>query len=175
MSSELNFNTWQNTSGVTQNTVLQVKHTLKRDIWTGGGSGTTWYSVTGLAASITPTTANSKILVMVRLIAGTSYWELQGKVTRNGTDIGMGTARGSRPACGFAHLKYDTGYDYYDMFPMQYTFLDSPTSTSALTYQVWLNGYSSSSIHLNRSNNDQNSADQMGCPSSSITLMEIAG
>lgn len=175
MSSELNFDNWQNTAGAVQNTIIQVKNTIKRDIWSGGGNGAAWYSITGLSATITPKSTNSKILVMVKLHAGTSYWELQGKVTRNGTDIGMGTPRGVRQACGFAHLKYDASYDYYDWFVMQYSYMDSPASTSAQTYQVHLNGYSSSTIWINKTHNDQNSIDYMGCPVSTITLMEIAG
>lgn len=174
MSSELSFNTWKNTAGVTQQTILQVKHTVKRDVWSGGGSGTTWYSITGLSATITPRSTSSRILIMVKLHAGTQYWELQGKVTRNGADIGMGTARSLRPACGFAHLKYDGSYDYYDWFPMHYTYIDAPAVTTATTYQVWLNGYSSNTIYINRTHNDQNSIDYMGCPVSTITLMEIA-
>lgn len=170
----MNFTNWQDSAGITQQTILQVKHTVKRDVWSGGGNGALWYSVTGLNATITPTSSSSKILIMVRLIAGTQYWEIQGRVTRNSTAIGLGTVRGSRQACGFAHLKYDSGYDYYDWFPMQYTYLDSPATTSALTYQVDLNPYSTNTIYVNRTHNDSDSWDYMGQPSSTITLMEIA-
>jgi hypothetical protein len=174
MTSEVNFNTWRDTAGNMQGTVLQVKHTVKRDVWSGGGSGTTWYSVTGLSATIATRSAQSKVLVIVKLHAGTQYWELQGKVQCNNGDIGLGDARGVRPQCGFAHLKYDAAYDYYDWFPMHYTYLHSPGSIGNQTYQVWLNGYGGNTIYINRTHNDQNSIDYMGCPVSTITLMEIA-
>lgn len=174
MSSELKFDNWQDTSGNTVGTILQVKQIVYTDTWTQTtANGTTWYS-TPLAVSITPRATTSKVLIMVTLHAGTGYWEIQGRVLRGSTPIGLGTPRGSRTACGFAHHKYDNTYDYYNVFPMQYTYLDSPATTSNTQYVVQLNSYSTYTLHLNRSNSYQNSADQMGVPVSTLTLMEIA-
>lgn len=176
MSSELAFTNWQNTAGVVQQTVVQVKQTLKTDAQAiSTGSGTTWYD-TGFECTITPKSASNKILILGKFFLGTGYWEIQGKFTKNGSDIAgaMGTPRGSRQACSFAALKYDSGYDEQDWFPVSYLYLDTAGSTSPLTYKLWLNPYSSFSLYINRTEHDNDSTDYYGCPSSSITLMEIA-
>lgn len=173
MSSELGFDTWQSTSGVNQTTSVQVVNYIYTSTWTVSGSGTSWYD-TPLAATITPSSPNSKILVMAKMILGTQYWEIQGRLTRNGNVIGIGDARGSRMQCGFATLKYDAGQDYYDWFPVSYTYYDSPATTSPITYRIQLNPYSSNTICMNRKYSWNDGNDYDGCPSSTITLMEIS-
>lgn len=173
MSSELSFDTWQNTNGVNQTTSIQVVNYNYTTTWSASGSGTSWYD-TPLAATITPTSANSKILVMAKMFLGTQYWEIQGRLTRNGNVIGIGDARGSRSQCGFATLKYDSGYDYNDWFPVSYSYYDTPNSTSPVTYRIQLNPYSSNTIYMNRTHSWSDNNDYHGCPSSTITLMEIS-
>lgn len=173
MTSQVNFDNWQRTSGATVATVLQVKHKIFRDTWSQAiANGSTWYD-TPLQCSITLTSETSKVLVMVSVHLGTSYWEVQGRLVRNNAPIGIGDAAGSRSRCGFAHLKYDNGYDYYDVLPVKYNFLDAGMASPS-TYKVQLQGYSTGTIHLNRSHSDQDAVDQMGRSVSTITLMEIA-
>lgn len=173
MSSELGFDTWQSTSGVNQTTSVQVKNYLYTSTWSVSGSGTSWYD-TPLAVTITPSSATSKILVMAKMHLGTQYWEIQGRLTRNGTVIGIGDQRGSRMQCGFATLKYDQAYDYYDWFPVSYHYYDSPNTISPVTYRIQLNPYSSNTIYMNRKHSWADNNDHDGCPSSSITVMEIS-
>jgi hypothetical protein len=173
MASEAQFDNWQRLSGVAPQTVIQVKHTLKTDTWSGSGSGTSWLD-TDFNCSITPTSASSKILLMCRLFIGTQYWEVQGKFQRNGVDIGLGDQRGSRSRCGFATLKYDAANDFYDWHPVSYTLLDTPQTTANVNYRLFLNPYAANLIHINRTHTDTDDQDYHGRTSSSITLMEIA-
>lgn len=172
MSSELSFDNWQNTSGVEQSTSVQVVSYTYTSTWAGSGSGTSWFD-TPLQVSITPTKSTSKILVMAKMFLGTQYWEIQGRLLRNGNVIGVGEQRGSRMQCGFATLKYDQSYDYYDWFPVSYTYYDSPNTTSQITYKIQLNPYGGNTIYMNRKHSWSDNTDHDGCPSSTITLMEI--
>jgi hypothetical protein len=173
MSSELSFDTWQSTAGVNQTTSVQVVNYNYTSTWSASGSGTSWYD-TPLLATITPSKTTSKILVIAKMFLGTQYWEIQGRLTRNGTVIGIGDARGSRMQCGFATLKYDQSYDYYDWFPVSYSYYDSPNTTSPVTYMIQLNPYGGNVIYMNRKHSWADNNDHDGCPSSTITLMEIS-
>ena len=157
-------------------TVLQVVQAKKVDTWTSGGAGTTFYTVTGLAASITPQFNTSKVLVKINVVAGSQYWEIQGNLLRNSSIVtaSQGTTRGSRTACSFSSCICNaSGATGYDVTPTCFTYLDSPATISALTYEIALNGYSTYPIYVNRSYYDYDAVDYASCPISTITLMEI--
>jgi hypothetical protein len=157
--------------------VIQVVQTVKRDTWSSSSDGTSYYAVTGFTCSITPTSASSKILIMMTAHISTNYWEMQGRVTKNGNPITetYGDARGSRTRCSFVWNAYGGGTTGYSWQPVHYQFLDSPATLSSTTYGLQLNGYSSYSIGFNYNvYNDNDNVDYSGQPSSTITLMEIA-
>ena len=70
--------------------ILQVVQAIKQDTWSGGGAATTFYTVTGLTANITPTYSTSKIMVKLSVSVGAQYWEVQGNLLRNGANIADG-------------------------------------------------------------------------------------
>ena len=158
--------------------VLQVIQTIKKDTWTASGTdATTFYGpVTGYAATITPTSTSSKILVICSMQIGTGYWEVQGRLVRNGSNIteSWGDTRGNRTRCSFAANQYDGGAYGYGWYPVHYTYLDSPGVTTATTYSVMLNPYSGYYVYMNRTGKDNDQADYYGQPASTITLMEIS-
>jgi hypothetical protein len=156
--------------------VLQVVQTVKKDTWSGGGAPTTFYTVDGFAANITPQFSTSKIMIKVNVVLGTQYWEVQGNLLRNGANIAdsQGTARGSRlPVTFCVNIADTSGATGYDIFQGTCTYLDSPATTSAVSYGVSLNGYSTYPIYVNRSYYDADITDYYGQPISTITLMEI--
>jgi hypothetical protein len=158
-------------------TVIQVVQTVFNTIWSSASNGTSFYPVTGFTAAITPKFNTSKILVMVHMHCSSGYWEVQGRLTRNTADIteSWGVARGLRTRCSFATHSYEAGTTGYRWLPVAYQFLDSPATTSATTYGVSLNGYSTYTIGVNYNvYTDNNDADYYGQPISTITLMEIA-
>jgi len=144
---------------------------------TGSGFFT---DVTGMAATITPSSSSSTILVMVNMYVGattTSAGYQQHIRVRRGTSTYpfLGTAVGGRPRSSIRINMYSM--NTYSMQSVSGCWLDSPASTSAQTYQIEMGGYSSSPIiYVNRSETWQyNANDYDSVPLSTITLMEIAG
>jgi hypothetical protein len=158
--------------------ILQVVQSICKTTWSSSSDGTSFYQVTPYTATITPSSSTSKILVMMQMHIGFKYWEVQGRITRNGSAISesWGDARGSRTRCSFVGMNYDGQSTYgYNWITIGYDYLDSPSTTSATTYGVQLNGYSSGSLYFNRTEQDTDGADYYGQPASIITLMEISG
>jgi hypothetical protein len=159
--------------------ILQVVQTVKTDTWSiSPANGTTFYPITGFTAAITPTSSSSKILVQGNLHLTTGYYEIQGKLTRNSSDISgaLGSPRGSRTVCTFATNIYSGGTSGYSWNDVTFQYLDSPASISSQTYGISVNSYSTYALGLNISVvNDQDGADYNGQPISTITLMEISG
>jgi hypothetical protein len=179
--STIKANLWQNTAGVTYNSVLQVVSTNKTNSFVGTSvatSGGYFVDVTGMAATITPRFATSKILVTVSMYVGVtqaaSGYQVAFRVRRNGTYPIIGDAEGTRPRVSGRINMYSLNTYSMQMFTGNY--LDSPASTAAQVYQIELGGYSGSPIvYVNRSETFQDGgANYDGVPVSTITLMEIA-
>lgn len=158
--------------------LIQVVSTAKTDdysISVAAGSKST-SNVTGLEASITPKFSSSKILVMVDIHTSTEDNGTFITLRRGSTEIGIGDVAGSRQRVSTVASADGTTANNYIQIHTHMTFLDSPSSTSALTYGVVLSHTSSitRTIYVNRShtNTDANSAAR---PISTITLMEVSG
>jgi hypothetical protein len=181
MSSIIRANIWQNSSGVARQTILQVVSTNKSNSFVGTSVNTGvghFIDVPGMAATITPSSTTSRILVMMSMYVGvttaSSGYQLNSRIRRNGAYPIIGDAEGSRPRVSARINMYQL--NTYSMQMMTGSWVDSPASTAALTYQVELGGYSASPIvYVNRSETQQNTTDYDGVPVSTITLMEIAG
>jgi len=149
--------------------VLQVVQTVKTDTFTMSSS--TFADITGLSVSITPSSSSNKILVLANVNhVGTTTTSASGiRLMRNSTAIGIGDASGSRPRT--------SGGESYGNYGVTLTgdavmFLDSPATTSATTYKIQIQAYSSTA-YVNRSQVDtDNNAYYRGM--SSITVMEIS-
>lgn len=173
---------WQNTAGVPRQTILQVVSTRKSNTFVGtsvtAGAGY-FIDVPGMAATITPFFATSRILVTVSMYVGVttaaSGYQQHFRVRRNGTYPIIGDAEGTRPRVSGRINMYSL--NTYSMQMLTGNYVDSPASTEAQTYQIELGGYSGSPIvYFNRSETYQESANNYdSVPVSTITLMEIAG
>ena len=125
---------------------------------------TTYTDITGFAVNITPTFANSKILVDVQLGFGSpGNTDLFFRLLRGGTVINSGSG-GSLVDSSM----YGKGGDVYEAYHKTIRFLDSPATTSTLTYKVQWRSYSTGTFYLNR--RGQDSAFSFV---SSITVQEI--
>lgn len=164
--------------------ILQVISGEKGSTFTGTSvpdNGGYFIDVTGYSATITPSSTSSKILVMVHAYVGkttASGGYQQSLRIRQGSNYPfLGTSEGSKPVTSARVNGYVSGGNTYSMMNISGSWIDSPSSTSALTYQVQLGGYSSSPIvYLNRQEFFQFSASNFDTiPLSTITLMEIAG
>jgi hypothetical protein len=157
--------------------VLQIVSTTKTDTWTYTASSTGFTDVTGLAATITPTSSSSKILVQVNINFSNNKRYSAAILLRGSTQIGGGTAEGSRPSVSVSpQANQDETHNQYVMRNSSFSFLDSPSTTSATTYKIQVgNTHEASSIsYVNRPPSDDNAA-YIHRGISTITLMEVAG
>lgn len=131
-------------------------------------SATTFTDI-GVSASITPKSTTSKILVTVSGMLGNSvnngYYSLL-KLFRDSTEIGSGTGAVNYNSF-VAHLMAEN----YGTNGFSQQHLDSPNSTSAITYSLKL-AAQLNSVATVGGRGDNNTAHAVP---TSITLMEIAG
>ena len=106
--------------------VLQVVQTAKTDTFTT--TSTSYVDVTGLSASITPSSTSSKILILVDFTNCITGQLADLKVIRNSTDIYIGDSAGSRSRAKQSFNRTDANNTQSDTI----NFLDSPSSTSFL-------------------------------------------
>jgi hypothetical protein len=150
--------------------VLQVVSVAKTDTFTT--ASTSFVDVTGLSVAITPTSATSKIFILVMLtgqgLSGTA--SLQGRLMRNSTAIAIGDAAGSRARVSVGNL--DAGGSTSLTTPIM--FLDSPATTASTTYKIQiLCNQTPNTVFVNRSPSDTDSV-QFGRGISTITLIEVS-
>ena len=175
MASIAKFDIWQNTQGTNYGTVLQVKAaTLTTPFTTTVNINTGGAAVTGLSVDITPKFSTSSFLVFGYVsAAGTStVTQVYMRLRRNSTEIGNGTPVSNRPGVmNRAYAQYTSV-----MTPFSFSILDTPATSSLLTYQVYIGTQTSSTVYVNRTENDSDTAGGDGHRSASnIVVMEIAG
>lgn len=157
-------------AGLPTGTVLQVKSAHKSDTFS---TSSTSFVDLGLSVSITPKSTSSKILVISDIAIGInsaifSYYQ----VVRDSTPINIGdTASGRVSITGMAYDLDNNGI--VDRQSSQ--FLDSPATTSSVTYKIQVRSASTGTMYINRSSDDRANTDFDTRQASSLILMEIAG
>jgi len=154
--------------------IIQVVQTVKTDTFSAAPGANTFAAVTGYTGTITPKSINSKILVCVDLYVGMQGYQCMIKLFRDATFIGGGTAVGSRPSVTFYQNTYPSASPQYQCTRAGGMYLDSPATTSAITYSVQIKDYTTNTVYVNRSHAWQNTTDYDGAGSSFLTLMEVA-
>jgi hypothetical protein len=157
--------------------VLQVVQTVKTDTFstTANSQTGTFADITGLSASITPSSTSNKILVTCSLnISGGANMYAFFKLLRDSTSIGEGNSDSSnRIECIASQSQDFTSYSDDKMERFSFEYLDSPSTTSAITFKVQGSSYGNT-LTINKTENDQDET-FASRTSSTITLMEIAG
>jgi hypothetical protein len=151
--------------------VLQV---ISTEYSTVGTTTSTTFVTTGLEASITPASTSNKILMMASVSIGGSGAVGDNRCMicflRNTTELGVAPVVGSRISTARSIPSMAGG----QMAEESILYLDSPSSTSAITYKLAYKARSSFTVSLNKSYNDTDNADhERGV--STIVLMEIEG
>lgn len=150
--------------------VLQVVSTFKSD--TFSTSSASFVDITGMSVNITPTSATSKILVLINLTVGPAGGNFAPvNLVRNGTNIAQPTTSSAHQATLNNYNGEGAGYTGGSGQP-QYalSFLDSPATTSALTYKLQIyTTTGGATAYVNTRPVAQN-----GTCTSTITVMEIA-
>jgi hypothetical protein len=169
MASIAKFDEWQNSAGTKYGTVLKVVQVVKTDTFTTTTNA--YQDVTGLSISFTPSSASNKILVIPDIAISNDTGNLSSfRLLRGSTVIYGGDANGNRTQGFVGRINSDTR----GLARATAMFLDSPNTTSSVTYKIQCNtepgGYI---VAVNRNVlNDLN--DYRGVlAASSITLMEI--
>ena len=151
----------------------QVLSTLKTD--TFSTSSTSPVTITGLSQAITPSANTSKILITVSLAAGVSNTDAHIGIfglSGGNTSGYKGDAASARTRT--VHWVRRNGNDIAAAtnMPMTLVFLDSPSTTSAVTYAATAAVVGAATAYVNRSGIDSDS-DTFGRSASTITVMEI--
>jgi hypothetical protein len=150
--------------------VLQVISTTKTDTFAGSDADT-WYTITGLSASITPSSTSSKILVTGHVMGASENTSTDRrfylKIQRAASDIAVGDSSGSRlqvHTAGFSNGGANA-------LTLPFNFLDSPSSTASLSYTIQVRDDTDGVVvNYAPSDSDNNTYPRAV---STITLMEI--
>lgn len=150
--------------------ILQIVSTTKSDTYSANSS--TFTTITGLTATITPSSTSSKILVLAMVNGGVDATASTGhlRLVRDSTAILVPAAAGNRvlDTC----MMIGAGGTQQGNYVL--TGIDSPNSTSALVYAVQeTRSNQSATIVVNRSLVDTDNA-QHGRTVSTITVMEVS-
>lgn len=118
--------------------IVQVVQTYRQDVQTFVNFGFTTFA-SAITRAITPTSSNNLVLVQGYICMGANSVSDNAtpafRVTRNGTPIAVGTAEGNRvPATG-GHMS-DTVVNLQGMSCYSFSFLDTPATTSSVTYAI---------------------------------------
>ena len=131
----------------------------------------TFVDCTPMTVDITPSASSSKVLIVCNANFGGSPDNRTGvRLLRDSTDIFQGADASNRQGVTTANAYAEDN----SIYNVAFQYLDSPSSTSALTYHIQVSAQASGSetAYLNRTGND--SDDQYTKrPASSITVMEI--
>jgi hypothetical protein len=157
--------------------VLQVVSTNKTDKTDSADFDASFENVSGLSVNITPSSTSSKIYVIATLQVSVHAYHLTFRIARGGSTIVEPSTAGNR-MLGMAHIYGNSSYnDHYNIESKVMQVLDSPSSTSQLTYSVQgKNEYNvnTTGLVVNSTNNDAD-ASYNSRVISTITAMEIAG
>ncbi|HLP19292.1 MAG TPA: hypothetical protein VK174_03290 [Chitinophagales bacterium] len=124
--------------------------------------------ITGLTITITPKSASSKFLIMA-VVNGTMSYVVSTVLYRNGSNILSHASNSNEP--GSIVTTYEGGANNDVMRQQYFNYLDSPNTTSAVTYSVrHTSGWAGGAV-LTQVNN-RNSVD-MATPST-LTILEFA-
>ena len=155
--------------------IIQVKQTLKTDSF--HTTSQSYTDITGMTISITPKFNTSKILLQCNLqFGGGLNLYAPVRLLRGSTHIGQSTvySGGQTNATFSLNLGDGSGTaNHYKVFSTVYQILDSPATTSEVTYKLQVSSWVGRNFYINRSEQDSGAAWTHGA-SSSMTAMEVS-
>jgi len=156
--------------------VLQVVSTTKTDVFST--SSTSFTDITGFSVNITPSSSSNKVLVTGLVTFGGSDGEAYGYtfnlarvIGGSETDICIGDADGSRTRATFGTQGFGPS-DATDTSAIN--FLDSPSTTSQVTYKVRARAENPKTLYVNRGKEGDGDNSITSRFVSTITVMEVA-
>jgi len=151
--------------------ILQVLQTVKTDTFSTTTAMGSFTDVTGMSQAITPTASNSKIFVNVcgHFTNQTNGLTNGFRLLRGSTVLFIGDSSGSKTRVSSGGTQ--SGHGNMDNFSI--TFLDSPSTTNAVTYKLQAGSESGGTLFFGGAYLSS-AAYFMSAPGS-ITVMEVAG
>ena len=151
--------------------ITQVVQAVKTDIWSHDTD--TYTNVTGLTVDITPSSTSNKILVLGVIHTGNEANDMTKiRIARDGTGIFVGDTL-SNTVSGLCQW-YEHHMDQYSTVPTVAVYLDSPNSTSSLTYSWQIRNQSgSNTVNVNETGHGGDSTQKFAA-ASSLIVMEVA-
>tara|TARA_Y100000114_G_scaffold142168_1_gene148530 strand:- start:642 stop:1211 length:570 start_codon:yes stop_codon:yes gene_type:complete len=163
-------------TGITTGKILQVVEAVKTS--PASTSTTTYNAISGLQPQITPSSSSNKVMIFINLKWGFSNenndvnFKLFRSIGGTETEIFFGDANGSN-SLGFYGAQDALGKGIHIMMPVCSQYLDSPNTTSQITYLIkWQVQRSNSYNYLNRPGYNDTTVSYHRA-SSSVTLMEV--
>lgn len=157
--------------------VLQVVDTYYTGTTSQAISGNTQTTINAFSASITPSSTSSKILVIARWNGESSFLYSHDALfglTRDTTFVGDAPAAGDRMNSIQPYAAYYDSNAASTIDSVHFHYLDSPATTSSVTYKLNFIISDACTLYTNRSVEDSNTITRERL-TSGITLMEIAG
>jgi len=171
---------WSSISSSSGSVIQVVSSTL--NTYTSISSST--YTATGLSLSITPKFNTSKILIIAHLnLTNGSQQGFYGALFKNGsvvsgavgsssqTNAQLNGATGGTTIASGGSISYNS--TTYLELPVTVNYLDSPATTSAITYAMYARTGSGGTVYVNYQNQTSTNVD-FGYYASTITAMEVA-
>lgn len=141
-------------------------------------SAQSFVDITGMSVTITPSSASSRILITGHMQVGGSddARYMAYKLLRNSTSVAEGDKGGNNGTNAFLSSGGANGANRpYTNENMAFTYVDSPNTTSAVTYKLQVNPNSIASGRIFYLNRPQDLQDNLRpWTVSTITVMEIA-
>lgn len=156
--------------------IINVTQVVKTDTFTS--ASTAFANVTGLLITVSPINANSKFLLISDLSVGPNpgAGSFTQRFARDGNAITayIGDAAGSRPR-GMATAYSGDSAGTAGYLGITKMYLDSPNTTSNVTYTIQVAGSTTTPGFINRSQADRDTTGYDARSASSFTVMEIGG
>jgi hypothetical protein len=155
--------------------ILEVVSTTKTDTFSGSLATNTFADITGLSVSITPKSTSSTMLILVSMaISYSGEASAAMRLMRDSTAIGIADAASNRPRLTGGTLSSASAGS--NIGHVTANFLDSPATTSAITYKPQVYNYTggTTNVRVNRSNDDTDAFFGFRTVST-ITVLEVAG
>ncbi len=157
-------------TGVSGGKILQVVSVSKSDTTSISASSGSFNDISGLSASITPASSSNKVLVLFNVNAGMrSGYRGSFRLVRGSTAINIGDASSSVQRMTFSSIETKNNSATEQVSS---NFLDSPSSTSSVTYKVQLEAEGGTHF-INRTVGDGTGSTYHN-GTSNITLIEVA-
>jgi len=138
------------------------------------------YADTGLTLDITPTSTSNKILITGFVNVAENYFRSYIIVVRDSTTLAVGDAASNRPRV-YSSSTTTNVWDTFDISPIPINLLDSPNTTSQVTYKIQYKDYQGTSnsgsaiAYVNRSHGDRDTSIYDPRTVSVLTVQEIKG